>query len=140
MVLPKAVERAAGIHVIAHDLARGIDPDSLGECGTRGVDRGERALVQQKTVLREPIIVTAHDLAGSIDSERVGGVVARKIDQGESALVQKEAVVLARGFEVAHDLPGRIDPDGLGEYGAGGSIVVKVPLSSRKPWSVPLIS
>ena len=41
----KAMERAAGIHVITHDLARGIDPDSLGECGAWGVDRGEGALV-----------------------------------------------------------------------------------------------
>ena len=37
--------RAAGVRVITHDLARGIDPNSLGECGAWGVDRGERALV-----------------------------------------------------------------------------------------------
>lgn len=41
----KAMLCAAGIHVITHDLARGIDPDGLRERRTRGVDRGERALV-----------------------------------------------------------------------------------------------
>jgi hypothetical protein len=64
------MEGAPGIREPAHELAAIIDPISIGVCGARDVDRGEAALVQEKTALRAADIdVGAHDLAEFIDPE-----------------------------------------------------------------------
>jgi hypothetical protein len=83
-----------------------------------GVNRGERALVQDKAMEQEASVhVAAHDLAGGVDPKRIRAKGARKIDQGKRAFVQKEAVVPG-GFEATHDLSSGVDVDGLSISGA----------------------
>jgi hypothetical protein len=69
----EAVERAADIYGKAHELAAIIDSKSIGACGTRDVNRGEAAIVQEKAMLRAADIdVEARDLAAIIDPEAPG--------------------------------------------------------------------
>jgi hypothetical protein len=88
------MEGAPGIREPAHELAAIIDPISIGVCGARDVDRGEAALVQEKTALRAADIdVGAHDLAEFIDPEGLGERGARDVDRGEDAVVQEKTLL-----------------------------------------------
>ncbi len=111
---------AAGIIVLAHDLAATIDPERRGERGARDIDRGECPLVQQIAMERAAgISVMAHDLAAIIERVAQGGRGARNVERREAALVQQIAMERAAGIcEIAHDLTASIDPAGIGERGA----------------------
>jgi hypothetical protein len=54
--------RAAGIDEIPHDPALSVDPVSTGGCGSRDIDRGEDALVEQ-VAMREPVLEYTRDSA-----------------------------------------------------------------------------
>ena len=102
--------RAADV-VETHDLSGIIDPEGQGGRGARDVDRGEDALVQEKTVLRTAdIYVEARDLAAIIDPEGCGERGARDINRSEGPPVQQKAMERAPGIcEPTHDLAVSID-------------------------------
>jgi len=70
------MERAPGICEPAHELAAIIDPIGIGDRGAWDIDRGEAALVQEKTVLAAGVYEFAHDLAEFIDSPGLSVPVA----------------------------------------------------------------
>jgi hypothetical protein len=76
------VERAAGVLVLAHHLTAIVDPGGLRSHGTRDVDPGEPAAVEQETA--QPgvrvryeggvVAVGADDLAAIVDLEGRGAL------------------------------------------------------------------
>src|SRR6266851_714484 len=89
----EAVECAVGKAVHPHDLTAGIDSEGEGLRGTRDIDSGEGALVQQKAVRAAAgIEVVAHHLTRGIDPGGYGPRGTRDINGGEAALVQQKAM------------------------------------------------
>jgi hypothetical protein len=117
----KALGTALGIDEKARDLAPISDPEDRGRRGSRDIDGGEHAPIQEKaTPCAAGICEIAHDLAASIDSGGFGTGGARDIDieLSEHALVQEKAVDYASSVaEPAHDLAASIDPNGCGKRG-----------------------
>src|SRR5258708_9228424 len=99
----------------ADDLAFGVDPRGLGEGTTGDVDRGERALAQQKAMQAGGVRIVPHDVAFGVDPKRLGEGSAGDVDGGERTIAQKKTMEAFGVTVLPHDVAFGVDPKGLGK-------------------------
>src|SRR5262249_45319984 len=89
--------------IIPHDVAVGGDPKRSGGGRTGDIDRGECALVEQKTMHTCPVTegwrspfkaVQPHDVAVAVDASACRGRRTGDINRGEMALAQEKPVLV----------------------------------------------
>ena len=96
--------------------------------GTREVDPGEPAAVEQETTPVRKLesagfTVDAHDLTAVVDLQGLGCAGAREVDPAEPAvLLPQEAVHAAGIVVVADDLAAIVDADGEGLRSGAGDL------------------
>ena len=105
---------AGSIEVIAHDLARRVDPHGIGSNSAGHVERGVATLIEQETMgvdIAGIISVPSHDLARGVYAGGIGIKRAGHVERGVAALIEQEAVYQAACIGVvSHDLARGVDP------------------------------
>src|SRR2546426_3024794 len=129
---------AGGVCVPSHNVAGGVDTESLSRKSIRCINRDEVLLDMQEPVdLAGCVYVETHNASTVVDPEGPGLKSAWHIDLSEASVGKQEPMEHAAGVVVrSHNAVAVVNPEGSALTSAGRIDRTEVPMDEHKPMNL----